>query len=302
MDKREVWELARQIMRHFMARYGDAMDSAAISMGLEPSDGFVVIIPAYLFEPDPISATRLRKKVPYNSPAYYEEPLLAVKNAGYLEEVSEGGYMLNQKGHEAFQRIMDAAYEQMEQLSLLSPMKLDELKLLLAKLVQASILSPEKICQWSILHSRRLDPGRGVSPIITIDQYLSDLSSYRDDAHLASWSSHSVAAHAWDILGILWQGKASLAADVIELIKKRRWSEGETNTAIDELVKKGWITTDRKKLHLSNEGRQVRENAEELTDQFFFSPWRVLTDVEYKQMCELLTQLDEEFGVIKKTT
>ena len=294
MDKREVWELSRQIMRHFMAYYGDVIDSAAISMGLEPLDGFLVIIPAYLFEPDPISASRLRKKIPYNSPAYYEEPLVVVKNAGFLEEVQEGGYILNHRGHEAFRRIINSAYQKMEQLSPLSPMKLDKLKLLLAKLVQASILSPEQICKWGILHSRRLDPGRDVSPVIAIDQYLSDLSSYRDDAHLASWSSNSISAHAWDILGILWEGTASSTATLIELVKKRRWTEGETYIAIDELVKKGWITKG-ENLKITDEGRQVRDNSEELTDKFFFSPWQVLTDLEYKQMCELLTQLNENF-------
>jgi DNA-binding MarR family transcriptional regulator len=292
MDKREDWELARQIMQCFMAHYVDPMDSAAISMGLEPSNGFLVIIPAYLFEPDPISANRLRKKNPYNSPTYYEEPLLAVKNAGFLDEAPEGGYILNQRGHEAFRKIMDAAYQQMERLFPLPPMKIDELKLLLSKLVQASILSPEHICKWSILHSRRLDPGRNVAPIITIDQYLSDLSSYRDDAHLTSWLSHSIDAHAWDILGVLWQGMASSTADVIDLIDKRRWTEGETRKAINELIRKGWIING-EQLTLTEEGRQVRDNAEELTNKFFFLPWHVLTDIEYKQLCDLLTQLKE---------
>ena len=277
------------------------MDSAALSMGLQPSDGFLVIIPAYLFEPDPISAARLRKRIPYNSPVYYEEHLAAVKDAGFLEEVPEGGYILNQRGHEVFRKIMNAAYQQMEQLSPLLPIKLDELRCLLAKLVQASILSPEPICKWGILHSRRLDPGRGSSPIIAIDQYLSDLSSYRDDVHLAAWSAYSIGAHAWDILGIVWQGTASSFANIIELVRKRRWTESETQTAIDELVEKGWITNG-EKLNITDRGQQVREDAEELTDKLFFSPWDTLTDMEYNHMCEWLAQLNGNFGVLKQTT
>lgn len=290
MDRREAWEVARQIIGLFMAQYGSAMDNVAISIGLEPSQCFVVIIPAHLFEPDPISIARLRKKVPYNSPIYYEEPLRAVKEAGFLDEVPEGGYVLNQKGHEAFRSIMCAAYQQMEKLSPLPPAKLETLKFFLARLVQASILSSEPTHKWSILHSRRLDPGRNASPIILIDQYLADLSAYRDDSHLASWSSYAVSAHAWDVLGLLWQGKATSIGDVIEPIKPRRWTESETRQAVQELVLKGWVSKG-EKLGLTRAGREARENSERLTDRFFFSPWSILREVELEQFCELLTQL-----------
>ncbi len=298
MDKKEVWELVRQSMQRFMMHYGDVIVNTVKSLGLESSEFFLVILPAHLFEPDPISAARLRKRIPYNSPAYYEEPLLAAKSAGFLNEAPEGGYTLNQRGHAAFRKTIDAASQQMEQLSPLSTVALDQLKLFLAKLVQASILSSEPISKWSILHSRRLDPGQDAAPIITIDQYLSDLSSFRDDAHLASWSSHAIDAHVWDILGILWGDKASSTADIIDLIKKRRWTEGETRKAIRVLVSKGWVTNG-EKLMLTDKGRQVRNNAEDLTDKLFFSPWRVLSDNEYQQLCELLTQLHENLTEVK---
>ena len=295
MDKKEVWELIRQVMQRLTRHYGDVLVNAVTSLGLEPSEFFLVILPAHLFGPDPISAARLRKKIPYNSAFYYNEPLLSAKKAGFLDEAMEGGYTLNQRGHEAFRTIINAAYRQMERLSPLSEAALDQLKLLLAKLVQASILSSEPISKWSILHSRRLDPGRNTAPMITIDQYLSDLSSFRDDAHLASWSSHAVDAHTWDILGILWGDKASSTAEIIDLVKKRRWTEAETRKAISVLVGKGWVVNE-EILMLTEKGSQVRNNAEELTDKLFFSPWSVLQDNEYKQLCELLKQLHENLA------
>lgn len=278
-----------------MAHYGDAMANAAITIGLEPSQCFLVIIPAHLFEPDPISTARLRKKIPYNAPAYYEEPLRAVEKAGFLDVVPEGGYVLNQKGHEALKRIMKAAYQEMERLCPLPPSELDELKFLLARLVQASLLSPEPPGKWSILHSRRLDPGRNASSIILIDQYLADLSTYRDDSHLASWSSYGVNAHAWDVLGVLWQGKASSIADLIELMKPRRWTKSDTRQALQGLVLKGWVSKG-EKLGLTEAGRDARENAERLTDRFFFSPWSIFREAEMEQFCELLKQLKKNLA------
>jgi len=295
MNKIETWNLARQVMQRIMGHYWDAMEKAGKSTGLEPSGCFLVIIPAYLFDPDPISAARLRKKIPYNSPAYYEEPLLLVKNAGFIDEAQEGGYILNQRGHEAFRKIMGTVYVQMERFSPLQLVKMEALKLLLAKLVQASILSPGKPGKWSILHSRRLDPGRNAAPTIAIDQYLSDLAAFRDDAHLASWSSRSISAHAWDILGLLWQDMAESTAEVVELVKKRRWTENKTLEAVNELVRKGWIT-DKGKLTITEGGRIIREDSETLTNEFFFLPWDVLPEIEYKKLGELLTAMYENLA------
>lgn len=300
MNKREAWNLAHQVTQGFMSVYENIMDEAAISMGLQSGDCFLVIIPAHLFEPDPISVARLRIRVPYNSPIYYEGPLQVAKSAGFLDEVPEGGYILNRRGREALGKVMDAAYQQLGQLSLLSSAKIDELKLLLAKLVQASLLSPAHVCKWGILHSRRLDPGRNVAPVITIDQYLSDLASYRDDSHLAAWSVYSIDAHAWDILGVLWLGRASSTAEILNVLSKRCWSENETRHAITTLVREGWVNNG-EKLTITEKGRQARERAEALTDEFFFSPWRVLTEAEYNRFCELMTQLNESLARYKST-
>jgi len=40
MNKIDVWNAARQVMRQGMANYGDDMEKAALSIGLEPSDCF----------------------------------------------------------------------------------------------------------------------------------------------------------------------------------------------------------------------------------------------------------------------
>lgn len=67
--------------------------------------------------------------------------------------------------------------------------------------------------------------------------------------------------------------------------------EDETRKAIHELVNRSWIA-DKETLILTEEGRRVREQAEDLTNKYFFSPWSVLTDIEYNQLCGLLQQLN----------
>ena len=292
MEKNEIWQIARQSMRVLMAQYTEDMEGAARSLGLEPPSWYP-IIPAYTFEPDPISVPRLRIRIPYNSPAYYEEPLLSLFELGYLDEVLDGAYLLNERGHEAFERIIQSAYKRMNEITHLPLESIEELQHLLYRLVQASLLSDEPLCKWSIIYSRRLDPGRDASAVIKVDQYLSDLSSYRDDSHLASWRFHKISGHAWDILGVIWSREASSMGEIVERLKSRRWTETESANAIEELEKRGWIIAG-EEMHLTEQGNEIREKSEELTDQYFFSPWGILSDEELSRLGYLLNELTDK--------
>ncbi len=302
MDRQEVFQLMHAITRGLGARYGASMDQTAIDLGLQPAQVFTVILPAFLFGPDPISIARLRRKNPYNAPAYYEKPLSFAHADGFLEEVPEGGYVMTAKGWKAFERVLAAADREMERVVLLPAEAMQELLLLLAKLVQASILAAEPPGKWCILHSRRLDRGQEKHFTIRLDQYLSDLFAYRDDAHLASWASLAVDGHAWDLLTHVWLDHASSEIGLLELVKRRGWTEAQTHLALEDLEQKGWLSSG-DAISITTEGRGIRDRAEDLTNQLFFTAWDVLTDPEYKRICDLLSQvqicLSEESITVK---
>ncbi|MHB8088930.1 MAG: helix-turn-helix domain-containing protein [Anaerolineaceae bacterium] len=289
MEKREVWALMQSLSHYLMSQYETPMENSAASVGITPLECFAVILPAHMFEPDPISAERLRKRTPYNSLSYYQKPLLSVYAAGYLDMVPEGGYRLNDKGHHAYIEVMKIAYQTLEEINSFPQDKCKELKTILGKLVQACILSTDQPNKWSLLHSRRLDPGHEVTAIISIDQYISDLVAYRDDAHTASWSGYIINPLAWDILGLLWRGLTSTIEEIILKTNKRGWTEQETANAIEELNSKGWIEG----FSLSQKGISIREKAERMTDQYFFSPWDRLSNEDYQLLCQLFIQFQK---------
>ncbi len=289
-----LWHEARRTMRTLMNFYDEPMEAKAISLGLPAHDWFV-IFPAFMFVPDPISAERMRIRIPYNAPALYEGSLLRLQVAGCLVDASEGGYYLNDYGLETFRSIINVAYEQLDQLAPILQEEINELSLLLGRLVQAVLLSPPPPCKWSLFYSRRLDPGPAAAAIIKVDQYLADLSSFRDDAHLASWRMHPIYPHAWDILGVIWGGRATTIETVLETIHDRRWTEEQTIDAIEELIKFGWIEKSQE-LILTEEGRAVREDAERLTNEYFFKSWMVLTNKELDRMGELFQKVSDKFG------
>jgi hypothetical protein len=292
MKHSELWQLARQVTGKLGSWYEGPMEAAIRSMGIEPLDGFRVIMPAYTFEPDPISAGRMRKRSPYNSPAVYETSFHRLRDVGFLAAASEGGYFLTGAGHTAFRNFVGAGYAVMRGLAALPREEMEELRTLLANLVQACILSPEPPGKWSILHSRRLAPEPG-SDLPCIEQYISDLGAYRDDCHLASWAPYTVEAHAWDILTCIWSGKASTLADLLEALKRRLWTQEQTRQAVDDLRGRRWISGENQ-LRLTEQGGRIRDEAEEFTDRYFYAPWETLAVKEHERLCELLAKLEQK--------
>lgn len=105
MDKNEIWQAALRARRAVMDHYDDRMEAKANSLGVD-LPGLISLSAAYTFEPDPISIERLRVRVPYFAPAYYQAPLLGLVEAGCLNDAPEGGFYLNDRGHQVFSEII----------------------------------------------------------------------------------------------------------------------------------------------------------------------------------------------------
>lgn len=290
MDQKQIYDLILQGMKALSSYYTAPLDEVTSTYGLDIQTLYIGILSAKMFDPDPISIERLRKRNPYNAPAYYRPTLDKLNEDGFLESTPEGGFLLTQQGHILFRRSMSTIYQYLETCKQLSSTEMEELKLLLARLVQAAMLSGDPPGKWTILHSRRLDPGINVASIVKIDQYFTDLIAYRDDAHLATWQHHQVGAHAWDILYRIWNGEAGSFTELRSLIEKRGWTSRETRSALTELINKGWISnTD--PYTLTGLGKEIRDESEKTTNVNFFSPWKTLLQTEMLKLEELLEKL-----------
>jgi hypothetical protein len=290
MEEKKIFSLFQEIINNLSSYYNDTVEKEFAKYGLTARDFYLGVMRAKCYDPDPISAQRLQIRGPYASHTYYEKVLNGVKAAGILEDALEGGYILSQQGHILFRRIIAEIYQKMEQANALRLAELDELKILLARIVQASLLSDEQPRKWAILHSRRMDPGHNVSPIVSIDQYLTDLMAYRDDVHLQSWVHHDISAHAWEMFSLIWQGEVNTLEELLIKIERRMFPNKETLSSINDLIRKGWLEKGNQP-KLTEKGREIRETAEALTDQYFFTPWHVLSKKEIERLGEFLSAL-----------
>jgi hypothetical protein len=292
MISSDLWPLTWEALQALTRHYGPAIDRAAEQVGIPYGEWYGWLMAAKIFEPDPVSAARLHVRAAYTDPALQEERLGKGVRLGLLSHAGGGDYYLTNLGHAAVRQLIAAAYAAMTPLQPLPPAGLERLLALLRRLVEASLAAPEPPGKWCLRVARHYDPDGRAGPMPQVDQYLSDLAAYRDDAHLAAWQPLGVSGQAWETLTHLWVGDVTTLDEVCARLSPRRgYSRDDYADALAELVARGWIAEQVGVYRLTDAGKTVRDQAEETTNRYFFAPWAALTEAEVGELRSLLTQL-----------
>jgi hypothetical protein len=288
----EYWPLVWETLEALTAHYGPATDHAAEQLGIPYGEWYGWLMAAKIFEPDPISAARLHVRAAYTNPALQEERLAQGVKLGLLAPTGKGEYHLTNAGHAAVLQLIDTAYAAMAPLHPLSDVKLSCLLALLRRLVEASLGALEPPGKWCLRIARHYDPAGQAGVVPQLDQYLSDLAAYRDDAHLAAWRSLGVTGQQWETLTHLWYGDVStLESLCAKHCARRGYSCDSYGAALQELIARGWVSEQDGSFRITERGKAVRSEAEATTDRYFFAPWSALTPTEIGDLGELLAQV-----------
>lgn len=285
-----LWPLLWETLQALTARYGPAIDRAAEAVGIPFGQWYGWLMAARIFEPDPVSAARLGVRAAYTNPALLQARLEQGVQLGLLTPTGPGEYHLTNAGHAAVQGLIAAAYAAMASLQPLPAADLDRLLALLRRLVEASLAASEPPGKWCLRVARHYDPYGKAGPVPQLDQYLSDLAAYRDDAHLASWRPLGVSGQLWETLTHLWRGDLITLEDLCARHCAYRGYSCESYAAVlEELIARGWAVGQHDAFRLTEAGRAVRDEAEALTDRYFFAAWQRLSEAELAELRDLLT-------------
>jgi hypothetical protein len=193
-------------------------------------------------------------------------------------------------GSSTVNEVLKAAYTSMSSIQTLPVTTLMDFASRLKDFADACFVAPEPPGKWCITHARKFHPGTGSHVMVRIDQFLTELCAYRDDAHLAAWQGYESNGHAWDILTLLWvEGPLSLEM-INEKLKKRGNSLAETQLAVDLLVKKGSVDIKNGQMEISPFGGDIRKIAEETTDRLYYAAWKKFDVTELEEFHRLLTE------------
>lgn len=101
-----------------------------------------------------------------------------------------------------------------------------------------------------------------------------------------------VEAYAWEAFTLVWKEKAFTARAIADLLPHRGYSWSEYLTGLRDLVGHGWVETNESEIYtLTPDGRKIREEAERLTDQYFFGAWSCLTESEIEELHQRMSAL-----------
>ena len=165
-----------------------------------------------------------------------------------------------------------------------------QLEGLLNRIVEASLDAPEPDDKWRISKTHQAHPSQEYAPLARIDQRMDDLNAFRDDVHIAAWRPYDVSAHVWEALTLVWRGDAHTAEELAERPFRGHSVEAYAE-ALADLANRGWVEQTPDGYQVTDKGRTLRQQAEEVTDRYFFAPWACLSNVEKIQLHDLMTRL-----------
>ncbi|NIS81763.1 MAG: hypothetical protein GTO14_16495 [Anaerolineales bacterium] len=272
--------------------YRSPMQEAISAAKLEPPEWYVLFT-AYCTAPKPISASELSRLSPYNAVSLHEQRLQGAIDHGYLIAEDGEAYQISEEGRRAAVRPIKEAQKALGSLSPLPEEEMARLVELLRRLVEAVIEAPEPSEKPALLRSRVVDPGEGAQAATRIDQYLTDLTFYRDDAHIAAWKPYEIPGQTWETLTLIWREEAHTLDELAERLEARGQTKESLSVALEDLVDRGWISTKNGGYTVTEQGSTLRQEAEEATDRFYYDPWSALKKSERAEMEALLVKFKE---------
>lgn len=290
-EARWYLDVAGQVFSGMGASTDAAVNSYMEDRGLEGPDLYF-LQGAHGFAPNAVTAEHFTKRGPYGNPEGAHKQLEKMVSRGWLEVAGEGYYMLTDAGEELAKGIFTFADELYGGLEPLPVGVLERIIALLDKVVESARSVPE-IEKWGLSWGVLFDRGPSAPPAVRLRRRMLDLFAFRDDAHIAAWKPYGVKGYVWEALTYVWRDDAGTAAELTEQLPYRDLDEETYASALEELVGKGWIIEDEGRHVVTEEGKTLRQEAEDATDRYFDAAWAVLNDQEVDEVKGLLEKLAE---------
>jgi hypothetical protein len=291
MQKELIFPLARQAMQAIYPRIEPDFEEFADRLEI---DNRVVglLITAVTFDPQPISAPLLHKRTPYTNAGFFLQGLEYARDHHLLEEAKPGEFILSA---DACRLTLDLLAKIRLLFAAADPLPEADSKrlgILLNKLARAMIENPPSPEHISAQRTYAIMPPPA-PPLPYIEQAISCLGAYRDDAHLAAWQPSGISATALEALTFLWRGDADSLDSLFEKLPFRNHSKETYAAALEELRRLGYIEGPDEAPSVTIQGKAFRDRVEKETDEIFFSPWTALAQAEIDEIGGLLTRLQE---------
>lgn len=293
----KFWALVRSLVRVLLEITEPRIEDAAV--------GRDIPIELYYFSElglEHFSVENFQKRDPFTNPEQFKNSFARFDLKGWIVPLHDDRYEVPPETREAVRRIIREGDARLAEFDLMPDAELKRLAGFLKQIATANLEAPEPPEKWAILHRFRVADGN--SPLIVqLRELLMDLFAYRDDSHLSAAHPHfGGAGIVWSVLGSICNGDAVNARQMVEKMEYRGYEEDDYEVAIQAAMQIGWVeAADAPYAYRpTSKGREIREQVERLTDEYFYRPWSVLTKDELDELYMLLTKFREQLIVFRK--
>ena len=291
MNLNSIWSALEESYNRFNGISFEGSMNTIADLNL-PSDWFIWLVAVMFFGDEPISSAEFMRALPYGWQDALEERFASAARQGYLAGDGAGGYRPTEKGTDAVRRMVQADSDVVSPLRPTPEADAARLLSFLSRIADAALTAPEPTSKFIISHKRKyMHPGRGASVNVLTVQCLNELEGYRTDAHRAAWMAHNVTGHAWDAFSHLWRNGASTLDPMYEMLQYNEVPKEVYAADLLGLAKQGWVREEAGTYHVTEAGKKIRDEAEALTDRYFFAPWSCLSESELEELSSLASQL-----------
>lgn len=294
----KFWSLIQSTVQELLKITEPHIEEAAIQQNI-PLDLYTYSE----FGLDSFSREAFQKRDPYSNPLQFEKVFVTLNFKGWIEPQSDNTYHVTDQARDVARMLIEEGNKYLLPFESFTDIDLERLAHLLKRIVLASEFASPPPDHWATV--RRFSILEQDSPlIIRIREHLMDLYAFRDDCHYSAAHPHfGRAGIAWLVLGALSKNDQVNAEQLAESLSFRGYEASHYEVALQAAVQIGWAqpanVTDA--YCITQKGRELREQVEQLTNEYFFATWSLLTPDELDELYHLLLQLRDQLNFYGKT-
>jgi hypothetical protein len=256
------------------------------------------------YNPQALSAEHFMVRNCYDKAESLKEQFAELAADGLLSENDDSSYRVSEKGLDFYRRVAEIMNPRWN-IATLADEEMERLLAMLGEVHEVMRNTPEPPAHWATTTRARMGLRQpNDSHLGKLYDLIYDLWAYRDDAHLAAWRpNHAVEPRTWELFTYMWNGKARSVAKAAELLQKefgRGYTVREYGASLEDLLAWAWLepAADADHFQLTAAGQQIRDEAERLTDDYFYIPWAILDEGETAELRDLLIRLRDKLKQI----
>ena len=235
------------------------------------------------------------ERQPYAKPEYLKETISGAEERGWIT-VEGKGFKSTKKADGLNHQLVQLLEDDLNPLAVRVSVDIPDLVGQLDSVVETAetVTLPMKP---TFKFARYFEYADKTPSMVWVRRHLITIGSFRDDCHMSSWQKHQIPGFVWETLSFIWEGEINTPEKLAETLSGYRgYQQEDYQAAIDQLIDLGWVEAEEDHYIVSKSGRQVREEAEELTNEYYVKAFSSFSEAEMKALNGKLETITAEIA------